>query len=120
MSFPKKGNSFHGNGRLPPDRGETFAQMVSEVLRCAVSERPSAVKVVAGWTGAGERTVKNWFAGSCAPKGDHFRELVRHCPEMLEAFLLSVGRQDHLTFAKVGEVEAALIEALAAITKLKR
>ena len=84
------------------------------------SGRPSAVKLVARWTGARERTVKNWFAGSCAPKGDHFRELVRHCPEMLDAFLMSVDRQDHLALAKVVQVEAALLEALAAIAKLKR
>lgn len=122
MSFPKKGNSFHdgGNGPTPPGHVDTFAQMVSTVLRHAVGGRPSAVKVVARWTGAGERTVKNWFAGSCAPKGEHFRELVRHCPEMLEAFLVSAGRQDHLVFAKVGQVETALLEALEAIAKLKR
>ena len=75
---------------------------------------------VARWTGARERTVKNWFAGSCAPKGDHFRDLVRHCPEMLDAFLVSVDRQDHLALAKVVQVEAALLDALAAIARLKR
>ncbi|WP_375463475.1 hypothetical protein [uncultured Methylobacterium sp.] len=122
MSFSKKGNSFHGgcNGRVPPDHADTFAGMVSAVLRRSVGGRPSAVKLVARWTGAGERTVKNWFAGSCAPKGDHFRELVRHCPEMLDAFLVSVDRQDHLALAKVVQAEAVLLEALAAIAKLKR
>lgn len=122
MSFPKKGNSFHGggNGRMPTDYGMTFAEMVSMVLRQSVGGRPSAVKLVARWTGAGERTVKNWFAGSCAPKGDHFRELVRHCPEMLDAFLVSIGRHDQVVLAKVGQIEAALLEALEAVAKLKR
>lgn len=121
MSFPKKGNSFHGgsDGLIPPQHGETFAEMVSTVLRHSVGGRPSALKLVARWTGASERTVKNWFSGSCAPNGDHFRELVRHCPEMLEAFLMSVGRQDHVILTKVGQVEAALMDALAAITRLK-
>ncbi|WP_156394053.1 hypothetical protein [Methylobacterium sp. Leaf94] len=122
MSFPKKGNSFHGRGggRMPPSQGETFAAMVSNVLRISVGGRPSAVKLVARWTGAGERSVKNWFNGSCAPKGDHFRELVRHCPEMLHAFLVSADRHDHLVSAKVNEAEEALLDALAAITRMKR
>ncbi|MCP1557496.1 UNVERIFIED_ORG: hypothetical protein M2438_001573 [Methylobacterium sp. SuP10 SLI 274] len=122
MSFPKKGNSLHSgsDGGAPSGHADTFAAMVSAVLRRSVGGRPSAVKLVARWTGARERTVKNWFAGSCAPKGDHFRELVRHCPEMLDAFLVSVDRQDHLAIAKLGQVEAALMEALAAIAKLKR
>ncbi|MCJ2039720.1 hypothetical protein MKK55_12310 [Methylobacterium sp. J-059] len=122
MSFPKKGNSFHGgtDQNLSPDHADTFAEMVSAVLRRSVGGRPSAVKLVARWTGARERTVKNWFAGSCAPKGDHFRDLVRHCPEMLDAFLVSVDRQDHLALAKVIQVEAALLDALAAIARLKQ
>ncbi|MCJ2008384.1 hypothetical protein [Methylobacterium sp. J-092] len=122
MSFPKKGNSFHGgtDGNPSYDHADTFAEMVSAVLRRSVGGRPSAVKLVARWTGARERTVKNWFAGSCAPKGDHFRDLVRHCPEMLDAFLVSVDRQDHLALAKVIQVEAALLDALAAIARLKQ
>ena len=121
MSFPKTGKSFHGgsDGRMPPEHGETFAEMVSTVLRRSVEGRPSALKLVARWTGASERTVKNWFSGSCAPKGDHFRELVRHCPEMLEAFLISIDRQDHIVLTKLEQVEAALMDALATITRLK-
>ena len=122
MSFPKKGNSFHGGGkgRVPPGHAKTFAGMVSTVLQESVGGRPSAVKLVARWTGAGERTVKNWFAGSCAPKGDHFRELVRHCPEMLDAFLQSAGRHDQVVLVRIGQIETALREALEAVAKLKR
>lgn len=117
MSFQNSGTSFH-SARGGRNRGaDDFAIMVARVLREAVGGHPSAVKRVAGWTGAGERTVKNWFAGRCAPRGEHFRELVRHCPEMLDAFLVSAGRSDRLAIAKMRLAESALREALAILSQ---
>lgn len=109
MSFPKTGKYFRG------DDESSFAAMVSTVLRGALGDRPASVKQVARWTGAGERTVKNWFSGSCAPRGHHFCGLVRHCPEMLEAFLNSAGRADRLAFARIEEARQRLRQALAVL-----
>lgn len=78
MSFPKKGKVLPK--KLQEDGG--FAVLVARVLRRSVGERSSAIKVVARWTGATERTVKNWFSGQNGPSGDHFLELVRNCPDM--------------------------------------
>ena len=109
MSFPKTGKY------LPGDDEISFAAMVSTVLRGALGDRPASVKQVARWTGAGERTVKNWFSGSCAPRGHHFRGLVRNCPEMLEAFLNSAGRADRLAFSRIEEARQGLRQALAVL-----
>ena len=110
MSFPK-------TGKLSPGEG-SFAVMVSSVLKGALGDRPASIKLVARWTGAGERTVKNWFAGRYAPRGHHFRDIVRHCPEMLDAFLASAGRGDRVAFGKVVEAREALREALDVLERL--
>lgn len=115
MSFHKTGKFLHRSGG---DGEDAFAAMVSMVLRGRFEDRPASIKVVARWTGASERTVKNWFSGHCAPRGHFFRSLVLNCPEMLDAFLLSVGGGDRLAFAKLMEVQRVLKETLAQIEVL--
>lgn len=109
MSFPKTGKFLQDSDEV------SFAAMVSVVLRGTLGDRPASIKQVARWTGAGERTVKNWFSGTYAPRGHHFRGLVRNCPEMLDAFLASIGRRDHLAFARVEEARERLRQALAVL-----
>jgi hypothetical protein len=48
------------------------------------------------YTGAGERTVKNWFEGRNGPNGENLIELIRHSDEVLEAVLVMAGRRDIL------------------------
>lgn len=116
MSFRKTGKFLH---KSEGEAGEdAFAAMVATVLHGRFEERPASIKVVARWTGASERTVKNWFSGHCAPRGHFFRSLVLNCPEMLDAFLLSVGGGDRLAAAKLMEVQRVLREALALIEAL--
>ena len=111
MTFRKTGNG------LPPGT-ITFSAMVSSVLKGTLGERPASIKTVARWTGAGERTVKNWFAGTCSPSGDHFRDIVRNCPEMLHAFLRATDRTDCIAMADMVEARRALQEALAILDRL--
>lgn len=112
MSFPQRGRSFprQVEGRL--------AGLVAGVLRTSLGERSSSIKVVAGWTGAGERTVKNWFAGQHAPSGDHFLELVRHCPDMLDAFLAAAGQPERLACVHLRAARLALVSSLLALDEL--
>ncbi|MEJ0050215.1 MAG: hypothetical protein WDN02_03195 [Methylovirgula sp.] len=56
--------------------------------------------MVARWTGATERTVKNWFSGHNAPSGDYFLELVRNCPDMLDEFLAAAGQTERLSYQR--------------------
>lgn len=112
MSFPKTGNFLHRGDEAP------FVVMVSSVLRGAMGSRPASIKQVARWTGASERTVKNWFAGTCAPRGHHFLGIVRHCPEMLETFLVCAGRGDRLASAHVDEARNQLRLALSVLDAL--
>lgn len=113
MSFPKKGRVLpvHADGTGP------FAALVAVTLRQSVGDRPSAIKVVARWTGAGERTVKNWFSGKSGPSGDHFMELVRHSPDVLDAFLIAAGQTDRIAASSVRAARMSLVAALHSLDK---
>ena len=106
MSFPNSGNVF-------PGRRQSFAKLVSTALRASLRGQASSIKTVARWTGANERTVKNWFAGDRAPTGDHFLRLAANSPGVLAAFLAAIHRNDCLVMADIA-VTAALV-ALGAV-----
>ena len=110
--------TFRNTGSVLPPGTMPFAAMVSTVLRGTPGERAASIKEVARWRGAGERTVKNWFAGTCSPSGDHFRDIVRNCPEMLHPFLRAADRTDCIAMAKVMEGRQSLREALAILNQL--
>ena len=72
-----------------------------------------------GYTGAGERTVKNWFEGKNGPNGKNLVELVRHSDEVLEAFLLMTGRKDILAGKLLVDARETLVEMLEIIDQLQ-
>jgi hypothetical protein len=63
MSFPKKGKSFpkrDGDGSSDFSLDDhAFAMRIASALKSELKDRNSRAKLVAGWTGANERTVKN-------------------------------------------------------------
>ena len=68
MSFPKKGKSFpkggEGGGSDFSVDDRAFAMKIAAALRAELKDQNSRAKLVAGWTGANERTVKNWLLGT--------------------------------------------------------
>lgn len=90
--FPKKGNHF-------PNRiGRTAARTsypaaLGTALRTELGNSHQAVKTAMRWTGANERTVKNWLAGRRGPRGEHLLDLVRHSDAALEMVLQMAGRE---------------------------
>src|SRR5258708_19629472 len=84
--LPKKGKEFpkrDGKG----GGGLSYAGAIAAALRAELGDTHQAVKTVMRWTGACERTVKNWFAGTRGPTGEHLLSLARHSNAVLEAFL---------------------------------
>ena len=113
MSFPKKGKSFPKKGKLFPERNgdgrsdfniddHAFAMKIASALKSELKDRNSCAKLVAGWTGANERTVKNWILGRYAPCGRHLVVLAQHSDRVLELILTIADRQD-LLLAQKGE-----------------
>jgi hypothetical protein len=80
--------------------------------------RAAAVKIVRKWTGAGERTVKNWFAGISGPSGQHLVDLIRHSDNVLEVFLLLAGRHQIVAAQKLVDVRNKLAETVDQIDAL--
>jgi hypothetical protein len=124
MSFPKKGKSFPKKGKSFPKRGggtssslddHAFAMKIALALKSELKDRNSRAKLVASWTGANERTVKNWIVGRYAPSGRHLVILAQHSDQVLNAVLSMAGRQDLLLAGRVEEFRRKVFELAAII-----
>jgi hypothetical protein len=121
MSFPKKGKSFPKKGKSFPKRDgdgssnfsfddHAFAMKIASALRSELKDRNSRAKLVAGWTGANERTVKNWISGRYAPSGRHLVVLAQHSDRVLNAILSMADRQDLLLAGKAEDLRRKVLE----------
>ena len=108
MSFPKKGKSFPksggGGGSNFNRYDHAFAMEIAAALQAELKDRNSRAKLVAGWTGANERTVKNWIVGRYAPCSRHLVVLAQHSDEVLSAILSMAGRRDLLLARKMEDL----------------
>jgi hypothetical protein len=111
--LPKKGIIFPNVENLGP-----FPVAVSYALKTELGSTHQAVKIVMRWTGAGERTVKNWFAGNCGPRGQHLVDLIRHSDDVLEVILILAGRQHIMAAQKLTEVRNELAKTVKLIDAL--
>ena len=124
MSFPKKGKSFPKKGKSFPKRDgdggsdfsldHAFAMKIASALKSELKDRNSRAKLVASWTGASERTVKNWILGRYAPCGRHLVVLAQHSDHVMNAILSMADRQDLLFARRIGDLRRKVLE-LAAI-----
>jgi hypothetical protein len=126
MSFPKKGKSFPKKGKsFPKSVGvggsdfslddHAFAMKIALALKSELKDRNSRAKLVAGWTGANERTVKNWVLGRFAPCGRHLVILAQHSDQVLNAVLSMADRQDLLLAGRVEDLRRKVFELAAII-----
>lgn len=66
--LPKKGRMLHpwnGLARSAKD----YAELIADALRQEHGSTHRTVKTIMGWTGASERSVKNWLSGEFGPSG---------------------------------------------------
>ena len=128
MSFRKKGRKIRpvsgktfprSSGNVGASDGYEFAAIVAETLRETFGGTRMSIKMVMAYTGAGERTVKNWFQGKNGPNGENLVELVRHSDEVLEALLMMAGREDILAGKLLVDARDKLVEMLEIIDQLQ-
>ena len=107
----KKGNSFHREcvGRVSASE---YRQAISSALTQELGGAGSAAKVAIRWTGASERTAKNWISGSYAPTANHLIELMRHSDTVLAVVLELAGRGEAITAERLQRVRTELVEIL--------
>lgn len=107
--LPKVGTELHG-----PGSDQEFATLIARSLKIDLGKTHQAIKTVMRWTGASERTVKHWLAGTHVPSGLHLLELMRHSDTLLRQILVSAGRTDFALALEVTAVRTRLTLALAA------
>src|SRR5262245_43048086 len=111
--LPKKGIVFPNGENLGP-----YRVAIASALRNQLGTTHKAIKIIMRWTGAGERTVKNWLAGVSGPSGQHLVNLIRHSDEALEVLLILADRQQIVAARKLVEVRNKLAETVNEIDKL--
>lgn len=115
--LPKTGKALpKRDGRGPS--GLTYAAAVAAALRTELGDSHRATKVVMKWTGASERTAKNWLTAARGPTGEHLISLVRHSDAVLEVFLQIAGREASLVSVKLAYARSQLAQVLDSIDDL--
>jgi len=92
---------------------------IAAALQRAAAESGLQIKTVAGWTGANERTVKNWFSGQYGPSGEHLLVLARHSHEVFKTMLAIMDRQDLLIALEFDEIEQRIERLTVLMKRLK-
>ena len=111
--FPKTGKVFPNPAkRISPD---DFAKSISIALREELGLSHVAAKTVMRWTGASERTAKNWLAGTCGPSGCHLVLLARESDVVMATLLVLAGRELNISALSLISLKAGLMYAVNAI-----
>ena len=87
-------------------------------MKSELGSTHQAIKIIMRWTGAGERTVKNWLAGISGPSGRHLVDLIRHSDDVLAVLLIMAGRERVAAAQTVIDVRNKLAEAVEQIDTL--
>lgn len=109
MSFHKKGNFFHIEG-AGLAAATLYPKAIAQALKHEFGDAQNTIKTVARWTGASERTVKNWLSGRSGPSGEHLIALAQNSNDVLEVFLLLAGREDKISATKLAAIRSKLRE----------
>lgn len=122
MSFSKTGKFLPKEGKILPVLSEvqSYAVVVAAALRDELGESHHAAKTVIRWTGASERTVKNWLSGRSGPSARHLIALARHSDEVFATLLILSNRTLDPAAAvhRLGELRDKLRETLHYIESL--
>jgi hypothetical protein len=109
--LPKKGKKLHRGGSGGGQELD-FGRLIATALRTELGSNHQTIKTVMRWTGASERTVKHWFAGTHGPSGEHLVGLIRHSDEVLTVFLLMADRGPVALTAKLDGLRVKLVELI--------
>lgn len=109
--LPKKSRMLHpwnGLARSAKD----YAELIADALRQEHGNTHRAVKTIMHWTGASERSVKNWLSGEFGPSG-YF--LMRLCVKLLavRGLVMELLAEPDMIAPPLGD---ASIEALSALS----
>ncbi|MDP9154661.1 MAG: hypothetical protein M3O74_10465 [Pseudomonadota bacterium] len=96
----------------PPPVGREYPFAIAVALHQELGGSRRAIKTLARWTGASDRTAQNWLSATRGPSGADLMILAKHSPAVHLACLSLSGRAD-LQARDVGESIALLNAAIA-------
>jgi hypothetical protein len=114
--FPKRGKVLPK--RSTAATSSAYRLAVSESLKAELGDTHQAIKTVRKWTGASERTVKNWFAARNSPGGEQLITLLRHSDRLLHDVLRLANRSDAIGIIDLVAAREALRASLQSIDLL--
>jgi hypothetical protein len=115
--LPKTGKKFPACSDGPDDPDD-YAGAIGTALRDELGDSHRAAKTLMRWTGASERTVKNWLAGTYGPSGNHLVAVIRHSDAAFAAVMLMSGRERVLAAKKLIGARDTLVAMLEIIADL--
>lgn len=89
----KKGNNLPA-GSIADDDDDGYANAIALALNRELGRSRHAVKTLTRWTGASERTAKNWINAKRGPSGEDLVALAKHSNEVMRAFHRLAGRSE--------------------------
>ncbi len=94
-----------------------YAVQISEALQKELGRSHRATKTVMRWTGASERTVKNWITGERGPSGGYLVALIRNSDEVMQCILHITDRHREVVSTKLPELAELMYEVLELIER---
>lgn len=95
-----------------------YRAAISAALNHELGGSHRAIKTTMKWTGASERTAKNWLLGTHGPAGRHLIELLRHSEDVLSAVLILSGHAELQINSNLHETRSRLMQALSDVDKI--
>jgi hypothetical protein len=124
MSVPPMGNGFPKMGKELPLSSTVpsfaYGPVIAEALASELKGSRRAIKTVTKWTGANERTVKNWLSGRRGPSGPHLIVLLGKSDALLERVLVLAGRGACIEARRLDALKATLMHAVETIDAARR
>jgi hypothetical protein len=116
--LPKTGKSFQGTNSREKVNLQ-YAAAIAKALRKQLGLTHQATKTIMRWTGASERSAKNWQSGAIGPSGAYLIILMSRSEEVLAAALTLAGRKPALLFTHVSAFKDRLDELVHMLDKLE-
>src|SRR6201995_6093196 len=87
--FLKTGNKFPTRDTVLE---ASYASSIAKILTAELGNSHQAHKTLMRWTGANERTAKNWLSGANGPSGEPLLQLMRNSDRVFE-FVLKLSHR---------------------------
>lgn len=113
--FPKRGNKDRAATRETTHA--ECAMAIGRALRDELGSTHQAAKTVMRWTGASNRSAKNWIGGSQIPSGWYLILLARHSPSVMTAVMMLARRDGLVLGVDLRSLQLSLDGAAIAIGK---